>query len=217
MISPLKSLLPKIKIILIFINLFIICQVYAENLKTGDLIFHISGNSLFSQAISSATSIPDSIDFDHVGIIELIEEKAYIIEASPEAGVRKISLEKFLNENSGKKDSPTFIVKRLKKPIDFNKAIKLAYSHIGEDYDWWYLPENGKMYCSELVYECYLDSEGNKIFDATPMNFRAKDGTMPEFWKSLFDQINAPIPEGLPGTNPNDLSRSPLLRTVDYF
>ena len=40
------------------------------------------------------------------------------------------------------------------------------------------------------------------------MNFRDKDGNMPEFWTNLFKEHNEEIPEGVLGTNPNDLSKS---------
>lgn len=64
------------------------------------------------------------------------------------------------------------------------------------------------MYCSELVYESYLNEDGSHIFNAIPMNFRASDGSMPEFWTSLFARLGSPVPEGMPGTNPNSIART---------
>ncbi len=46
------------------------------------------------------------------------------------------------------------------------------------------------------------------------MNFRAADGSMPPFWNELFAKLGEEIPEGLPGTNPNDMSRDTLLTEV---
>ncbi|MCH5325636.1 MAG: hypothetical protein J1E29_00345, partial [Duncaniella sp.] len=77
-----------------------------------------------------------------------------------------------------------------------------------------FLPDNDKMYCSELVYESYLTESGAHIFEAAPMNFRAADGSMPQFWLELYAELGVPVPEGIPGTNPNDLSKSPLLKIV---
>ena len=49
------------------------------------------------------------------------------------------------------------------------------------------------------------------------MNFRAADGHMPAFWTELFDRLGEPIPEGIPGTNPNDLAKEPVLQEVWRF
>ena len=74
--------------------------------------------------------------------------------------------------------------------------------------------DNGALYCSELIYECFLDSAGNHLFEAIPMNWRTPDGTIPQYWLDHFNKLNTPIPEDLPGTNPTALSRSPLLRKL---
>ena len=56
--------------------------------------------------------------------------------------------------------------------------------------------------------------DGSCLFEEKPMNFLAPDGTMPAYWQSLFDGMGLPVPQGTPGTNPQDLSASPLLVTV---
>lgn len=194
--------------LLIFTGCF---QGSADELKSGDLIFQISGTSEFSKAISDATYQNDSLDFVHVGIIEVREDgQTEVIEANPTNGVRIVPLEEFIHE------SYRIAVKRLTVAYSIDKMLENAHSYLGQQYDWWYLPDNGKMYCSELVYESFIDSEGHPIFEAEPMNFRASDGSMPEFWIKLFEKLDSPIPEGVLGTNPNSLARSPLLRPVTY-
>ena len=64
--------------------------------------------------------------------------------------------------------------------IDPEQVIENAKSFIGQPYDFLYLPDN----------------------------VRDKDGNMPEFWTNLFKEHNEEIPEGVLGTNPNDLSKS---------
>ena len=184
-------------------------KIYGE-LKSGDLVFVGEGKGEFSKAITDSTGKDaDSIKFVHVGIIEVKEEReTFVIEASPENGVRTVELDKFLE------NSPCVVYKRLLVDFPVNNMLKRAKSHIDEPYDWWYLPDNGKMYCSELVYDSYLDENGNHIFEAQPMNFRAADGSMPDFWIRLFEHLGEEIPEGVDGTNPNDLSKSPLLLTL---
>ena len=99
--------------------------------------------------------------------------------------------------------------------FDSHKSIKAVLSHIGEEYDWQYLPDNGKSYCSELVQESYQDKDGNLIFEAAPMNFLDSDGNLPDFWKNVFDGKTA-VPQGVPGSNPNMLAASPKLIDISY-
>ena len=44
--------------------------------------------------------------------------------------------------------------------------------------------------------------------------FRAEDGTLPQFWTELFARRGESVPEGVPGTNPNDMSQERTLREV---
>ncbi|MCH5240429.1 MAG: hypothetical protein J1F38_09415 [Muribaculaceae bacterium] len=184
----------------------------AESLKSGDLLFLSEENSAFSNAIVESTAQNDSIKLIHVGIIEIVDDEPYLIEASPSNGVREIPIRDFLQDNKEK-----IFVRRIKFEFPVEQAITRAKSHIGEPYDWWYLPDNNKMYCSELVYESFLDANGNRIFNSIPMNFRDSSGNIPDFWIELFNKIGEEIPEGLPGTNPNDMFKSGFLRAVDYF
>lgn len=180
----------------------------AADVKTGDLAFRRAGDSDFSRAISSATAKDGEEDFVHVGII--IVGKDYVtnvLEASPEEGVRLTPLEDFCAHGP-------VVVKRLTVEFPVEDCISRALGHMGEDYDWWYLPDNGKMYCSELVYEAYRFENEEPVFMAKPMNFRAPDGTMPDFWTELFRQLEMEVPEGLPGTNPNDMSADSRLTVV---
>ena len=206
-------------IIIIFFAFAAFLRGLAFDFMTGDLLFQVKGKSEFSDAISAATGRGDSIDFVHVAIVFIDEdETAKIIEASPEEGVRVVSLGSFLDKSPRIGDDPGIVVKRLN--IDFPKteAIEKAKTHLGEPYDWYYLPDNGRMYCSELVYDSFLTADGEHIFQARPMNFRFSDGTMPQFWVRIYEELGIDVPEGVPGTNPNDMSRDPNLSEVyRYF
>ena len=46
------------------------------------------------------------------------------------------------------------------------------------------------------------------------MNWRDAEGQLPKYWKEHFRKLGMKVPEGVPGTNPTDLSRSPLLRKL---
>lgn len=189
----------------------------AQELKSGDLLFVMAGESDFSKAISDATGGSENIRFVHVAIVS-VEEEVKVIEASPDGGVRKINIDKFLSQAPYIDGHPGVVAKRLDVELPFDLVIANAESYLGEPYDWWYLPDNGKMYCSELIYESYRNKSGERIFQASPMNFRNADGEMPDFWEKLYRNLGMDVPEGLPGTNPQDISKdSRLVEVYRYF
>lgn len=49
------------------------------------------------------------------------------------------------------------------------------------------------------------------------MNFLDSEGNLPEYWKELFEKLQMDVPQGLPGTNPEDLSRSTTLQRASLF
>ena len=191
------------------------CATDGNELQNGDLIFESVGKSAAAKAIDAATARESGESYSHVAIIEVAEDGIYVIEAASESGVQRISLAEFLaavtHDESG---NPAVTVMRLDRKYDTAAFIANAKRHIGEPYDHYFMPDNGRMYCSELVYESYRDENGNPIFTARPMNFRATDGTMPEYWVALFDTLGEPIPQGVPGTNPNDMAREPILKRL---
>ncbi len=197
---------------LMAVALFAGCSESGYVPQEGDLLFVVGGTSDFSEAITDATAWKDSVGFAHVAIVALDEDGLpYVIEATSDRGVTLTEWDAFLSS------APGVVVKRVNIDFRASEAIARAKEHLGEPYDWSYRPDNGKMYCSELVYESYLDSYGAPLFQAQPMNFRDPQGNMPAFWTDLFERLGEPIPEGLPGTNPNDLSKSPILTEVHRF
>ena len=186
-------------------------------LRNGDLIFQVGNVSAMTSAISEATVRDRALSLTHVGIVAMDGDVAYVVEASPRGGVVRSTVRSFLESSGSIEGRPAAVVMRLKEPFDDKMAVRRALEHLGEPYDWAYRHCNGQMYCSELVYDSYLDSNGYPLFLAHPMNFRNADGTMPQFWTDLFSRLGEPIPEGEPGTNPNDMARSTLLQTVHRY
>lgn len=181
--------------------------------RQGDLVFQVAGGGGMSQAIVEATINTDSLQFDHVAVFAGSRRNPFVVEASPEKGVVKTSWREFLRRSG----SRGVVVKRLDADYPKQEAIGRVLAHLGQPYDWYYMPGNGRTYCSELVEESYLYADSTRIFPAKPMRFRAADGSMPQFWTELFLQLGASVPEGVPGTNPNDMSRFRLLHTVKVF
>lgn len=174
--------------------------------QTGDLIFFTGDSSSMDDAISSSTGD----GFVHVAIVEVDSEgTAWLIDATPQKGVSREKLETKLLEEKGKA-----VLMRLKDSTGVTASVQRAKSLIGSPYDFAFLPDNDAYYCSELVYECFLRPDGSHIFSCQPMNFLDSEGNLPEYWKELFEKLQMDVPQGLPGTNPEDLSRSTTLRGI---
>lgn len=165
-------------------------------------------------AITAATGENGRLNFSHVGIAVVKNGADSVLEATTNGGVRLTALPEFLARSAKIGGRPTVVAMRLKDTAGVSEAVRRARSHLGLPYDYSFRPDNGKFYCSELVWECYRTSDGSPIFTARPMNFRAEDGTLPQFWTELFARRSESVPEGVPGTNPNDMSQERTLREV---
>ena len=173
------------------------------SLLPGDLLFFHDTEGM-GAAVKESTG-----QYTHVAIVESVGDTVWIIDATPQNGVsRRPYLCSFKNIPD---------VYRLEDRSDVDSALIRARSFIGLPYDNAFLPDNGAFYCSELVYECFLrnDSQENRhLFEAKPMNWRNADGKLPKYWVKHFKKLKMPVPEGVLGTNPTELSHSPLLRKL---
>lgn len=170
-----------------------------------------------AQAIAWATGRDNHLKFTHVGIVIVGERTDSVLEATSDGGVRVVALDRFLERSARIDGRPVVVAMRLRDTTGVSASVHRARSFLGQPYDYSYRPDNGKMYCSELVWESYRDPAGERIFEARPMNFRAADGTMPDFWTRLFEELGEPVPEGVPGTNPNDMAREAALVEIGRF
>lgn len=121
------------------------------------------------------------------------------------------------NGNSAGGKGAGVVVMRVNCDFSVKEAVHRAESMLRLPYDWSYLPDNNKLYCSELIYESYLNPAGDHIFQSRPMNFLSPDGTFPQFWTELFSTLGEEIPQGTPGTNPNDLAHESCLVEVHRY
>ncbi len=186
--------------------------------EEGDLIFVVAQESAMSSAISESTSRGESLSFDHVAMVAVDSTGLpYVIEAAPKGGVKRTEYADFLKNAPLVGGQPGVVVKRLSVEFSAAETVRRAEAHVGEEYDWSYTPDNGRMYCSELVYESYFSKDGGRIFTAVPMSFRNEEGNIPDFWVELFAKLGEEIPEGEPGTNPNDMSEDPALYEVHRY
>lgn len=185
------------------------CKPAGRDLQTGDLLFvGESGENPGSmgEAIASATG-----NLTHVALVEVDAAGMYwVIDATPKRGVSRYPLDTLIQENPGAE----FLVKRLRDTSGVSMFVDHARRFIGQPYDLTFLPDNDALYCSELVHDAYQRPDGSYLFEEKPMNFLSPDGTLPAYWASLFERLEMPVPQGVPGTNPQDMSASPLLETV---
>lgn len=192
-----------------------------ETLQTGDLIFvgipmdYSIEEDSFEGAVTSATGDPDSLNLIHVAIAEVSADTTWIIDATIAHGVDRHPIDTFYSDFTLKDGSlPVLIVKRLVDPSKAGEYVENAKKFLGLPYDVHFLPDNDSLYCSELVRDSYVGEDGKHVFDIAPMNFKDADGEFPLYWRQLFGLIGQSIPQDVPGTNPQDMSRSKAIRTV---
>ena len=157
------------------------------------------------KAISASTG-----EYTHVALVERDSaDDVWVIEASPKYGVQRIPYSQFERENNLGFFRGNIDIYRLTVPFDTAAVIARARSLVGKPYDNAFLPDNDAYYCSELIQVAFSD-----IFPTKPMNWRDDEGNLPEYWIKHFEELGLPVPEGVPGTNPTDMSRSPLLKML---
>ena len=166
-------------------------------LQSGDLLF-VSDTSGMGQAVKESTG-----QYTHVAMVERVGNSLFIIDATQKRGVARRPIENtFANKMSVE-------VYRLTIPFDTAAVLARAHELLGKPYDNAFLPDNDAYYCSELIQAVF-----DTLFPSAPMNWRDKEDKLPEYWKKHFENLGIPVPEGFLGTNPTDMSRSPLLRKL---
>ena len=170
-------------------------------LESGDLLFQAGKGTEMAGAIAAATGAARQIDYTHVGIALCANGADSVLEASTE-GVRTVALKDFFAEAGSIHGRPAVVAMRLRDTSGLAASLLRARTCLGLPYDYSFRPDNGRR---------YRRTDGSPVFPARPMNFRAADGTMPRYWVALFEKLGEPIPEGEPGTNPNEMARDPQL------
>lgn len=191
------------------------CQ--PQGLRTGDLLFFAPEAETGAQSMDSAIQDATGGGYIHVGIVEADDEGAlWIIEATPRQGVHRSRIDKNWLE-AQKDEGYRMDAKRLKGCSTLKESVLRAKDLIGRPYDFAFQPGLEALYCSELVYESFLNPDGSHIFHAAPMNFLSEDGTLNRYWTDLFDDLGEPVPQGLPGTNPQDMSKEKMLVEISHL
>lgn len=191
-----------------------------SDLRDGDLLFVAPRVTVasggMSEAIVSSTS-SEKGSYVHVAIVDVTPQGVFVVDATPEHGVSYRPVEELVEEfTTDDGVCPCIVAKRVAGIGETlcTAALDKARSMEGKEYDFTYLPDNDSYYCSELVYDCLLTADGVHIFDTVPMNFLAPDGSLPAYWRKLFGELGMDVPQGVPGTNPQDMSEASCLFLV---
>jgi len=176
-------------------------------LQAGDIIFQNLACGELCQAILAVTPCREGKTFNHCGIVYFTGDTTYVIEAIGKAVVQT-PLDSFLKRSNGKVSWAR--LKQEKKLAA--RAAQASLHYLGRPYDVAFLPGDSALYCSELVWECFQDRQGKKIFSLQPMTFKAP-GTDSTFagWKNYYQELGIPVPEGVPGINPCGIANEPFL------
>tara|TARA_B100001142_G_C14316107_1_gene648544 strand:+ start:391 stop:1047 length:657 start_codon:yes stop_codon:yes gene_type:complete len=185
--------------------------------QNGDLLFQDLDSSPLCDAIEKVTNSIDDLNFSHVGIITLINKKEYVLEAFVN-GVDTIPLKQFLKRSLNQDNEPKVIVGRLKEEFSsyIPKAIENGFELIGKEYDEEFKINNDKFYCSELIYEIFLNSNNNSLFELQPMTYKHDDKII-DIWVEYFNKLGIPVPESEPGINPGGISLSNKINIIHKF
>lgn len=188
--------------------------------QTGDLLFQDLDCGELCDAIESVTPGIGGKHFSHIGLVYATGDSVYVVEAIG-ADVHVIALASFLARQADSEGRPKVIVGRLKKqfqPLN-NKAVGFALKQLKMPYDDEFIYDNGKYYCSELIYDAYLNANGGTpFFHLYPMTYKdSKTGKTLKAWKKYFKKIKHKIPEGKKGCNPGSIAVDGAVEIVARF
>lgn len=184
----------------------------AANLKTLSLVDLRDGDLLFcakqeSNNITDVTQGINGLKIDHVAIFHRDASGAYALEAIHK-GVCLTPIDSFMARRE------TVVCGRLKDTTGVTMSVERAMKLQGKPYDFNFMPDDSAFYCSELVQKCYRYKSGKMVFKPIPMSFHDKTGKITPFWHDYYARQNLRVPEGEPGSNPGNLSRSKALRIL---
>ena len=219
------------KLYFIFFICFTSCNSSDNNdfqLQIGDILFQDLDSSPLCNAIEIVTPGYNNYNFSHIGIIVelgdpncinpnyIYEDNIRVLEAIPNK-VTTTRLDSFLNRSIDSNEKPKVIVGRLKKIYQYSilDAVKFLKNKIGVEYDDYFIKDNNKYYCSELIYEAF---EKDSVFRLYPMTFidPITNNTM-NLWQEYYNDLETKIPEGEPGINPGIMSISENIKIVHKY
>lgn len=176
------------------------------------IVFLLCDGTELSQAIVKGSGADvggaeygcDAPLFDHVGL----QVDSVVIEAGFYSGVVATPFRDFTGR------APGFRAMDMPAAIDAEAAVRRARSYLGMGYNRLFtrgLRANPPvLYCSELIREACLRTDGSYYFREIPLNFCDATGMLLPYWDAHYRSLNAPVPQGQPGTSPLSIYRDLL-------
>lgn len=209
-----RILLTIISFVLLNLNLAKAQKSNYAQLQNGDLLFQDLDCGPLCDAIEQVTQSYGNRHFSHIGLVSIEGDSVYIIEAIGNK-VQLTPLREFVGRT--KKEILLGRVKKKFKNVAIGAVVK-ARQKLDIPYDDAFLYNNGKYYCSELLYDAFKEANNNQdFFLLSPMTFKRPDSN--DFfpvWIDYYEKLNIPIPEGKAGINPGGISLSPRLKMYRY-
>ena len=187
-------------------------SILNSQFNEGDLLFVAQAEA---NAITEVTQGMDGLAIDHVAILHRIggdHGPLYALEAIPQQGVTLTPIDSLL----AREQAATFVITRV-EGVDAATSVRYALRYVGKPYDDLFLPGDSAIYCSELVQMCYVDTAGRQVFGTIPMSFHDASGHITDHWAEFYRNRGMTVPEGLPGTNPGQLSRHSKMLKIVYL
>jgi len=166
-----------------------------------------------------STSFADAVSdvceggFSHVGMLVDDGWLPLVIEAYPPLGVIITPLDDFINS------AETTVVGEFIAPfVELSKrAARISLRFLGRDYNKAFDIKSDKMYCSQLIYQCFLEANNGKpFFKLKPMNFFNGSRLLPE-WHNYFIDLKVAVPQNRPGISPTSIYKSQMLKKSIYM
>ena len=179
-------------------------KINRTNLCEGDLLFCAKEAS---NPITEVTQGVSGMKIDHVAIVHKQVNKTYALEAIHK-GVTLTPIDSFMARRE------TVVAARLCDTLGVAQSVERALSFLGRPYDFNFMPSDSAFYCSELVQKNYRYSNGQLVFKPIAMSFHDKTGKITDYWKEYYGRQGLTVPEGEPGSNPGDLSRSKAIQIL---
>ncbi|HET8572773.1 MAG TPA: YiiX/YebB-like N1pC/P60 family cysteine hydrolase [Edaphocola sp.] len=178
-----------------------------NQLKSGDLIFQNLDCGSLCDAIEAVTPAYDGEHFSHVGIIYLNKEGQLMVIEAIGKGVCLTPIQKVLQRSK----NPCYIGRLRSSDSGMaRQVIAFALKQEGQPYDDGFIYNNGKYYCSELVYDAFKAANHQEpFFSMQPMTYKMP-GSNEIFpaWKQYFSKLHLTVPEGRPGCSPGGIASS---------
>ena len=205
-----KYSIVKISVVMLLVvaSLSAMCQnlqhAGIDSLCEGDLLFCVKNEG---NQITDVTNGVGGMKIDHVAIFCKIGQHPYALEAIHK-GVCLTPIDSFMTRRGA------VLAARLKDTVGVALSVERALKYLGKPYDFNFMPDDSAFYCSELVQKSYRYKSGELVFKPIPMSFHDKTGKITQYWKDYYSRQGLQVPEGEPGSNPGDLSRSEAIKII---